>query len=571
MLSYMIYYDSFQNTCKVLGINIPFEEGRWPSTYVGEEFLSFDSVCEKMCAFGGGECTRKDYDAFKNYYKLLSDLNDNSTDICFLFADWLLSKENCNGCTAEEYFKYEFYRKELQERQQFICRGYRTHELCTCNDYAILNTVNDKKLFNSTFQTLIHRGWMDLSDANKSEVKEFLSNHTRTVVKPNSGSQGKGVRLLEVTCQEDIDSLAEKYAGRRMVLEEVVVQDPVIGSINSSSLNTIRIYTFSGKSGVPMIMGAAGRFGRSGSVIDNLHNGGLAVIINAESGCVISDGMDSLHNIYDCHPDSGIKFRGFHYPYWNRVRELALQAASLVAGANHIGWDIAINSDGQAELVEGNTEPDFDLIQVQDQKGKMYLYKSIVQEFKKYREEQIQQKGYWIHDVPIVDFKYNVNSSSMNGIVDKITMGLQNGSQKVSVVSAMLNNDALIDALSKNDVEICKWNDVIREYETFDTNASIFREADSCVLIFSLEYIKDFQRLLTDICQCANRQVIIVCRPIDKDEDAYERWLKRRFVLDFTEKFLVNEMKSRGFGLNTSEKVCSDPAAFIYDFIIQGG
>ena len=86
------------------------------------------------------------------------------------------------------------------------------------------------------------------------------------------------------------------------------------------------------------------------------------------------------------------------------------------------------------------------------------------------------------------------------------------------------------------------------------------------IMLFALEYIKGFERFLTDVCKSVDKQMTIVCRPYDKEDDSYERWLKRRFVLDFTEDFLVREMKARSFDMVAAEKICSSPSVTIYHF-----
>ena len=52
----MHYTDSLKNTCEILGLDICFEEGMWPSSYYGEDFLN-PNIVESKCLSGGGMYT----------------------------------------------------------------------------------------------------------------------------------------------------------------------------------------------------------------------------------------------------------------------------------------------------------------------------------------------------------------------------------------------------------------------------------------------------------------------------------------------------------------------------------
>jgi glutathione synthase/RimK-type ligase-like ATP-grasp enzyme len=62
------------------------------------------------------------------------------------------------------------------------------------------------------------------------------------------------------------------------------------------------------------------------------------------------------------HPDTGAQIEGRKLPLWEEVKELALTAHRLFDDRVVIGWDIAM-LDGGPILIEGNGNPDMDIIQ----------------------------------------------------------------------------------------------------------------------------------------------------------------------------------------------------------------
>ena len=563
----MIYSDSLKNTCLYLNLKIPYNEGRWPSSYVGENYLDFNRINKILPSTIDDKCLESDFDEFSEYYYAQKDMEHNMTDLCFLFVDWFLSRNICDNCSAEDYFKFLFYNKSLDIRKTYICSGHRYYELPICNDYAAFSIIPPKNIFNKTFHEFIHRDWLDLSEANTESIKKFFLKHSKTVLKPNSGSEGKGVKFLKVSTQDEAERLATQYAGRFMVLEEAITQEASIAAFNPTTLNTIRICTFKGKDNSPMIICAAGRYGRYGTGVDNFSVNGIAATIDVTSGRVISDGVDKSQNIYTSHPDSGLTFRGFQYPNWENVRAVVLNAASLVPGARHVGWDIAINPDGTAELIEGNLKPGIYTLQLPDQKGKMPIYKSLVQEFTEWQKEEMQKKGHRIHNFPGTYFRYSVKPQSIKQLACSVKSYLMNNSRSTQVISSLPYQRLLQDNLACCITTQDQWTNIIKKYTAFEPVECDFLNMDACVMLLSLEYIKDFSSFLTNICQVTSKQIIVVCRPFDKESNHYERWRNSRFVLDFTEDWLKKEMSARGFALDSSENIDFLPSVYLYNFI----
>ncbi len=139
------------------------------------------------------------------------------------------------------------------------------------------------------------------------------------------------------------------------IFQENINQHPELSRINASSLNTIRIDTFKSYQKKPEVISAYLRMGRSGKVVDNLMSGGIYAGIDIISGKLHPIAFSKLETggvVFSKHPDSGVEFKDFSITYFDKVKEMACEAANLIT-EKLVGWDIAVSIDGPV-LIEGN-------------------------------------------------------------------------------------------------------------------------------------------------------------------------------------------------------------------------
>ena len=72
--------------------------------------------------------------------------------------------------------------------------------------------------------------------------------------------------------------------------------------------------------------------------------------------------------IFDKHPDTGVRFDNYILPDWPKVNEICNQAAHYLMGMNLHHWDIALTDHGPV-IVENNEIGDVDLHQHGNRKG----------------------------------------------------------------------------------------------------------------------------------------------------------------------------------------------------------
>lgn len=178
------------------------------------------------------------------------------------------------------------------------------------------------------------------------------------IIKPIHGSWGRGVKAWLPFIKPN------KYS----IIEDRIKNIYDLRKFNIFTLNTIRIITIRHNDNVE-VFGALFRCGNGyNSVVDNAHKGGLFAEINVETGTVISDFVDIKGNNYSIHPYSQLQIKGFQIPLWDEVIEKS-KFAALNTENPITGWDIAITENNDIEFIEGNSRPDFDMLQIPTKTG----------------------------------------------------------------------------------------------------------------------------------------------------------------------------------------------------------
>lgn len=364
--------------CAILGCPLPEDAvcAHQPSYYIKPK--GFDGKMETIIKQLGdrkpkmsSEKFEKAYRAFRRKYQSQECLDRNAIDFTVYFTDWLLFARK-RGFTHNCYFDYELYNKEADIRDTFLNEGVRTR-VCACNDKAARKIYLDKAAFNTTFAKYVQRDWLDTTACTFEEFKEFLSRHEQFFGKPVRGTGGAGARIIK-SDSDTPENLFEICKADDLIVEEVVRQHKDLAAVNPSTLNTVRINTLLCADGTPRITLTVARFGRSGNVVDNFHGGGVGGIVDIETGIITTEAINRAHIRKPIHPDSKIPLLGFKYPEWEKVKAAVCDAATMVPGMRHVGWDVSVTEDGHIEFVEGNGRPNFDVLQSPDQIGRRDRY-----------------------------------------------------------------------------------------------------------------------------------------------------------------------------------------------------
>ena len=128
-----------------------------------------------------------------------------------------------------------------------------------------------------------------------------------------------------------------------------------MAALNPSSVNTMRILSY--RSGMEvLIIYSVIRIGRGGSVVDNQCAGGISTTISNEGklGKTAFGGF-STDNITKT--DTGIVLDGYQLPSYGKAIEMVKRLHLKLPFFNIVGWDVAIQEDGEPVLIEFNTNP----------------------------------------------------------------------------------------------------------------------------------------------------------------------------------------------------------------------
>ena len=195
-----------------------------------------------------------------------------------------------------------------------------------------------------------------------SEEEAILrcGNLKEVIIKPSRESKGNGVRLLSITdgiIDNDGKSVRQLFKDykKNFLIQNRVHQHQGMSALNPTSLNTMRILSY--RSGMEvLIIYSVIRIGRLGQVIDNQSAGGLSTTIDSDGklgrfsfGKVGSDNIEMT--------DTGIRLDGYQVPSYDKAIDFVKRLHFKLPYTDIVGWDVAIEENGEPILIEFNTKP----------------------------------------------------------------------------------------------------------------------------------------------------------------------------------------------------------------------
>ncbi len=314
---------------------------------------------------------------YKNFLEKLKDVALKEKKIyLFLIFDYIFLLL-FRGFAFNDYLNYELYKKNIKERKAYVSvkDQDKFYELVSPSLYK--ESFSNKSKFMKLFKDYVKRDFIDKSN-NINDLVKFLSNNEEIIVKPIDGLGGANITKLKSKNIKNIDLFYNEMVKNNYLIEEVVKQHKSLSEFSKNSVNTIRIMT-SNINNNPKIIFATLRVGNGKNYVDNFHQGGMAALINTETGILTSDAIDKNLNKYKYHPLSKKAFKGYKIPYFEEARELVLKASLVIPEIKVVGWDVAITPDGPV-IIEGNRRAGFDIVQVVSGIGRKDIIKSILKE-----------------------------------------------------------------------------------------------------------------------------------------------------------------------------------------------
>ena len=298
---------------------------------------------------------RKGLWEFKTYPVKVAELYGGSELYWRGDMAWCLLKY---GARPIDYYRFEFFRLNRHERKRYLT-FYKylkvAHRLIKSG--AI---VGDKVKEYRRYSEYIKRSWLYTPDATEEEIRSFVNDHSPLIAKPNNGEQGRGV--IVVSKEKLNNDLLNDLKISKYLLEEKLTNCSELAAINSSSLNTLRIYTMIDNKGVPHILSMMLRVGKAGSKVDNWGAGGVGYEIDLKTGFIVGYGIDKQGGRHIVHPGTDFTMPGFKIPKYAELLKLIDTICRVDSKVRFVGWDIALTPNG-FELIEMNCPAGHDFLQ----------------------------------------------------------------------------------------------------------------------------------------------------------------------------------------------------------------
>ncbi len=206
----------------------------------------------------------------------------------------------------------------------------------------------------------------------EKEILELTSNLSECIIKPAvDSSAGIGVRCITVIdgivqgTNETIKKLIDSYHGN-YVIEKKVVNGQNLKCFNPTSCNTFRVHTWRNRETAKIeFVSSHLRIGAIGSITDNISAGGIGVPVH-EDGTLYDSGIARTRtNERVKESETGVVFKGYKIENFDKVVDTAKRGHVNLPLFDFVGWDITVDENGDAIVIEFNANPDLRMAQVE--------------------------------------------------------------------------------------------------------------------------------------------------------------------------------------------------------------
>ncbi|WP_282162209.1 sugar-transfer associated ATP-grasp domain-containing protein [Ulvibacterium marinum] len=261
-----------------------------------------------------------------------------------VYAPWLYVYTAVKGSFEEGWIPDNYYRQIIVPKLQ--------------GEYGKLSLT--KLHSNSYFKTyrfpdlayFVNGQWLskDLQVFKIGELENVIfSEGDRVVFKRDQSFQGKGVHLIkkESFTIEEIGQLGNG------VVQKYIGQHPFFNDFGTWTTATIRLTTVVSLDSQASCRTAYLRIGRLGETHVQSRSQ-VKVGIDINSGELAEYGHLSDWRSITGHPDTRIAFTNKTIPHFNEAMTLCKELHAKVPYIGSIGWDVAIDGDGEAHILEWN-------------------------------------------------------------------------------------------------------------------------------------------------------------------------------------------------------------------------
>lgn len=214
--------------------------------------------------------------------------------------------------------------------------------------------------------------WLDEQGAllTDAQLVEKLQSESEVVLKIATNSEGgAGIRFLPGNLSQEEWEKILNTVNQDMVIQRVLKQHNELACLHESSVNTLRLLSILYEQEVKIYLIML-RIGVGDARVDNNSAGALQCILD-EDGNFMEKAYFNNGDIATSHPDEGYRFKEQKLYHVDKAIELVKKAHPCVPHFRMVSWDIAIDEEGEAVLIEANLSLG-GIVNVQCAKGPLF-------------------------------------------------------------------------------------------------------------------------------------------------------------------------------------------------------
>ena len=201
-----------------------------------------------------------------------------------------------------------------------------------------------------------------LLDINEKSLKQFLQKYQKLLIKPSVDSgggrkiqlfQGENDRFVNNENQNLTLEYLKQHFGTNYIIQNYIQQSEYLSQFNSSSVNTIRVFTYRSVVTDEIIpLHAVLRIGKKGNFIDDQNVGGVA--------CRLNDGTGLNDYATNYFGEKFFNFNGITFsdikeiPKVKEMKEIAIIFAKRNIYSRVMGFDFTLDISENIKLIEIN-------------------------------------------------------------------------------------------------------------------------------------------------------------------------------------------------------------------------
>ena len=191
----------------------------------------------------------------------------------------------------------------------------------------------------------------DFKSIDNKCAEKIFEDHDSSLIVKKSILTGGGASITIHKEPSGASKIFEKYK-RNFVVQEVIDQHPILSDLNPSSLNTLRIISFSFKGEIHIVLSAL-RVGAEGSCVDNISSGGVAFGVNNDGRLLPTAreywGWPIFHS-----KSETIANNKTVIPSYAKILDIVKEHHPRFPHFGFIAWDVGIDSWGRPVVMEMN-------------------------------------------------------------------------------------------------------------------------------------------------------------------------------------------------------------------------